>query len=155
MGLFVGAAWPLRPSDGHSASPPVASADLLALRGFDVVTYFLDGAAPRPGRADLEWAWKGRAWRFVSAANRTVFREAPATYAPRLDGFDPVAMAQGRLVEADPLVFARLPFGAAEPLYLFRHDANRAAARQQPGIVAEAEARWPSLRGLIDLRFPD
>ena len=90
---------------GVAATPPMRSPDALALRGFDAVSYFIeDGQGPAPGRTMFEFGWQGCAWRFASAANREAFRRHPDAYAPRLRGFDPVGILEGRLVDADPLI---------------------------------------------------
>ncbi|KQP33604.1 hypothetical protein ASF49_06855 [Methylobacterium sp. Leaf104] len=140
---------------GVRASPlPPLPAGRIALAGFDVVSYFLDG--PEPGRPAYEVSWAGRTWRFARAANREAFRAAPAAYAPRLGGFDPVGVLAGRLVDTDPLVYARLPGpDGTERLYLFRNDAHRLRVIAEPRLGAEAEARWPSLHDQIDSDFPD
>ncbi|AWN38766.1 hypothetical protein DK427_01225 [Methylobacterium radiodurans] len=118
---------------------------MLALRGYDAVSYFLPGG-PRPGSARFELSWAGRAWRFASAGNRAAFAAAPETYAPRLDGHDPVGVLDGRLVDADPLVFALI----AGRLYLFRDEGRRARLVADPGLAERAEARWPGLAPLIE-----
>ncbi|MGU3359703.1 hypothetical protein ACLBWX_05150 [Methylobacterium sp. M6A4_1b] len=138
----------------RAATLPPLPAGRIALAGFDVVSYFLDG--PEPGRPAHELSWSGRTWRFARAGNREAFRAAPAVYAPRLGGFDPVGVAAGRLVDTDPLVYARLPGpDGTERLYLFRTDEHRLRVVADPRLAAEAEARWPSLRDQIDTDFPD
>ncbi|MEA1832205.1 YHS domain-containing (seleno)protein [Methylobacterium durans] len=117
----------------------------LALRGFDPVSYFLPGG-PASGNPAYEMAWDGRTWRFAKAANRDAFRRDPESYGPRLGGFDAVGVAEGRLVDADPLVFAILD----SRLYLFRNAGRRAEALAEPDLARRAEARWPSLRPLMD-----
>ena len=144
-GILIG------PSYGAGA---VMLPDTLALRGFDAVTYFLDGE-PQAGRSAFELNWRGRAWRFASAANRAVFRDDPAIYAPRFAGYDPVGVAQGRIVDADPLVFACLSHEGKDRLYLFRNAEHRERARRNSGLVAQAEARWPTLNDVKDPRLPD
>jgi hypothetical protein len=139
-------------SRSHAAPPPPRIPGSLALNGFDSVSYFLaEGGDPAPGRPHLELDWGGRVWRFASAANREAFRQNPEIYAPRLGGFDPLGVVEGRLVDADPLVFALLPGDAGERrLYLFRNAGNREAAAVRQTLVMEAEARWPALRPLMD-----
>jgi hypothetical protein len=110
----------------------------LALRGYDPVSYAL--GAPLPGRAAWEGFWSGLSWRFAGPANRAAFLRDPEVYAPRLGGYDPLGIADGHLVEADPLV----PLLRDGRLYLFRSPAHRAAA--DAAVLAGAEARWPSLR---------
>ena len=121
------------------------SSGLLGLSGFDPVSYFLP-QGPRPGLAAFEVADGGRTWRFASAANRAAFQRDPAVYAPRLGGYDPVGILDGRLVEADPLVFAVID----ERLYLFRNAGRRDRVVAEPGLAAQAEASWPALRRLTD-----
>lgn len=140
-----------RAGDGPEELPqgaPDAPEDLsavLALRGYDAVSYFLPGG-PLPGAARFELSWGGRAWRFASAGNRAAFAAGPEAYAPRLDGHDPVGVLDGRLVDTDPLVFALL----GGRLYLFRDTERRARLVAEPGLADRAEARWPDLARLIE-----
>lgn len=117
----------------------------LALRGFDPLSYFLPGG-PVAGDPAHEIAWEGRTWRFARAANRAAFERDPGAYTPRLGGYDPVGVAEGRLVDADPLVFAILD----DALYLFRNAERRDLALADPELARRAEARWPALRALMD-----
>ena len=132
------------------AAPARASAGL-ALRGFDAVSYFLP-RGPVAGTAAFEVAWQGLGWRFAGAANRAAFLGDPAAYAPRLGGHDPAGILEGRLVEADPLVFALL----GGRLYLFRDAARRAhllaLLAEAPDLLERAERAWP---GLDRLREPE
>ncbi|WP_036302466.1 hypothetical protein [Methylobacterium sp. 77] len=129
----------------------LAGQGLIALNGFDAVSYFLDpDGPPQPGRAAFEWVWKGRTWRFSRAGNLAAFRDAPSTYAPRLGGYDPIGIVNGRLVDSDPAVFAILPGPAGDALYLFRNGEHRARVVASPAILAAAEDKWPALRMLTD-----
>nr|WP_276592728.1 MULTISPECIES: YHS domain-containing (seleno)protein [unclassified Methylobacterium] len=131
-----------RPAAGESVGAPIV---LLTLNGFDPVSYFLaDG--PRAGTGRFELTWGGRVWRFASSANREAFRDDPATYAPRLGGYDAAGILEGRLVDADPLVFAVI----GNRLYLFRDAGRRARFLADPGLVGQAEAAWPGLRDQPD-----
>lgn len=132
-----------------AAARPAGAADGLALRGFDAVSYFLP-EGPQAGSPAHELAWRGRGWRFASAANRAAFARDPEVYAPRLGGHDPVGVLEGRLVDADPLVFARLE----GRLYLFRDSDRRdrliARLAGEPDLIARAERLWPTLDRLQD-----
>lgn len=131
-----------RPAVGEPVGPPIA---LLTLNGFDPVSYFLEGG-PFAGTGRFELTWGGRVWRFANDANRAAFRDDPAAYAPRLGGYDAAGIAEGRLVDADPLVFAVI----GERLYLFRDAGRRARFLADPRLAAQAEAAWPGLRGQSD-----
>ncbi|WP_375463205.1 YHS domain-containing (seleno)protein [uncultured Methylobacterium sp.] len=130
-------------ADPSAAGPILPGA--LALSGFDPVSCFLpDG--PRAGLPRFELAHRGRTWRFASAANRAAFVREPETYAPRLGGHDAAGILDGRLVDADPLVFAVI----AGRLYLFRDAGRRARFLADAALVDRAEALWPGLRRLTE-----
>jgi hypothetical protein len=133
------------PAPGR-AEPAGTRIELLTLNGFDPVSYFLEGG-PLAGAARFELTWGGRVWRFASGANRAAFRDEPAIYAPRLGGFDAAGILEGRLVDADPLVFAVI----GERLYLFRDAERRGRFLADPDLARQAEAAWPALRSLQDV----
>jgi YHS domain-containing protein len=141
-----GLAGPARADPAGRDEPAGTRIELLTLNGFDPVSYFLAGG-PLAGTARFEMAWGGRVWRFASAANREAFRDAPATYAPRLGGFDAAGILDGRLVDASPLFFAVI----GERLYLFRDAARRDRFLADPDLARQAEAAWPALRNLQDV----
>lgn len=136
---------------GTTAGSPAAAGsmarplELLVLRGFDPVSYFLDGG-PQPGSDRFELTWGGRVWRFASAGDRAAFRDDPETYAPRLAGYDAAGVLDGCLVDADPTVFAVI----GERIYLFRDAQRRARFLADPRLAQAAEAAWPALKGLRD-----
>jgi YHS domain-containing protein len=130
--------------------PPIvgASSDMrthalsgIALDGFDPVSYFLSGE-PRPGSARHETLWAGAAWRFASEANKAAFLAHPDVYAPRLGGYDALAMAQGKAVAASPRVAAVL--GAR--LYFFTSDHARKQFLVDAAAAPRAEAFWRETR---------
>lgn len=132
-----------RPAMGEPIGAPIA---LLTLNGFDPVSYFLPGG-PLPGTGRFELTWGGRVWRFAGSANREAFRDDPTTYAPRLGGYDAAGILEGRLVDADPLVFAVI----GDRLYLFRDAGRRARFLADPGLAGQAESAWPGLRDQADV----
>ncbi|MDP4005262.1 YHS domain-containing (seleno)protein [Methylobacterium sp. NEAU K] len=129
-----------------AAEPAESPIELLALNGFDPVSYFLKGG-PVAGTARFELSWGGRVWRFASGADRAAFRDNPEVYAPRLGGYDGLGVLDGRLVDADPLVFAVI----GERLYLFRDAGRRARFLGEPGLAGQAEAAWPGLHDQLDI----
>ena len=127
------------------ASGQTPAAGIVGLSGFDPVSYFLpDG--PQAGLATFEASGTGRSWRFASAANRAAFLRDTTVYTPRLGGYDLIGILDGRLVDANPLVFALVD----ERLYLFRNVEHRDRVVADPGLAAKAEASWPALQGLTD-----
>src|SRR5215475_11085692 len=83
--------------------PSVAQSETLplAIRGYDPVAYFTEGRAS-PGAADVEYAWDGYRYRFVSTANRELFKADPLHYAPQFEGTCAMALVLGYKDEADP-----------------------------------------------------
>ena len=117
----------------------------LGLGGLDPVSYLVEGS-PRPGLPRYESRQDGVAWRFASAANRAAFERDPGSFLPRLGGHDTVAAASGRVVDADPTVFA-IRDGR---LYLFRNAEGRRRFREGDGMAQAAEAAWGRLSaGLV------
>lgn len=160
-GLAVGAAaqvpappkaGPASPHDlSHPALPPglprlpaigerMSTDDLsgFALRGFDPVAYFVSGR-PVAGLAEYEHTWAGAVWRFSSEANLRAFMAEPLAYAPLFDGYDAVAVADGRIVESDPRTFAILN----DRLYFFRTEAGRDAFRSNAALLGKSTEAWP------------
>jgi len=113
----------------------------LAIDGFDPVAYFTDSEAAK-GEPDIEASSGGAVWRFRNDANRAVFLAHPDIYGPRFGGYDPVDVAQGKIVAGRAQVWLI----SGERLYLFSRDENRAAFAADPdGIAKRADGRWPAL----------
>ncbi len=122
-GVFAASPLPTRtvPVVGTGERIDIDPLSGLALRGFDPVAYFDEGAA-RPGLSRHELIWNGAAWRFASAANRAAFERHPAIFQPRFGGYDAYAALRGIASDADPAVFAIVE----GKLFLFRSpDARR------------------------------
>jgi hypothetical protein len=113
----------------------------VALDGFDPVTYRLE-AAPRPGRPDHEYLWRGLAWRFASAANRAAFIRDPEAFAPRIGGYDAERAASEVVVPGDPEIFLVRSGG----LYLFRNEDHRRRFVADRDLESRAEASWQRLQ---------
>ncbi len=109
----------------------------LALHGYDPVAYQLEGRAVA-GQREYEMVHRGAVWRFVSAANREAFRDAPAVYEPAFAGFDASAVADGRAVDTDPRQFAIV----GSRLFLFRTPENRRRFVEDESRLQMAESHW-------------
>ena len=131
---------------GITEKVPLHARSGFALNGLDPVSYFLpDG--PQAGRESHERVWLGAAWRFASAANRAAFEAGPERFAPRLGGHDPLALAQGRLLEGRADLFAVVD----GRLYLFHDPESLARFTGAPEDLAAAEAAWvEARRDLVD-----
>lgn len=112
----------------------------IAIGGYDPVAYFTSGTAVG-GKPEHEFSENGVAWRFSSAANMAAFRDAPEAYRPAFGGYDPVAAAEGVVVETAPQNFLIID----DSLLLFRTAANRSRVASEPDLLARAHASWPRL----------
>lgn len=110
--------------------------------GRDPVGYFSDGRA-MAGRGDIATMWKGHVWHFVSEENRARFEADPRRFAPAFNGYCPVNLADGRLVEGNPEIFAVI----GQRLYLLRSDAARRRLMDQPTeVLSRARTAWADAR---------
>ena len=113
----------------------------IAISGFDPVAYFTE-AAPGRGQPELELNVNGIVWRFRNEGNRAAFADNPEVYAPQFGGYDPIDLARGVTVAANP----RFWLISAQRLYLFSREENRDAFAADPSRFArEANLRWPEL----------
>jgi YHS domain-containing protein len=114
----------------------------VAIEGFDPVAYFVDGAAMQ-GTAEFEANLWGAVWRFRNEGNRASFLAHPEIYGPQYGGYDPVDIARGVAIAANPRFYVI----SAQRLYLFSREANRDAFATDPErFLYEVGKRWPALQ---------
>lgn len=114
----------------------------VAIEEFDPVAYFVDGAAVQ-GKPDFEANLWGAVWRFRNEGNRASFLAHPEIYGPQYGGYDPVDIARGVAVAANPRFFVI----SGQRLYLFSRETNRDAFAADPDrFLHEAEKRWPAVQ---------
>jgi hypothetical protein len=76
--------------------------DGVAIHGYDVVAYFLEGRAVR-GTSEFEHEWQDAKWHFASATNKDLFVANSERYAPQYGGFCATCLAlDGELADANP-----------------------------------------------------
>lgn len=73
----------------------------LAIKGYDPVAYFTLGKAT-PGLPDIKHEWDEHRYRFSRTQHRDLFKAAPERYAPQFTNFCAMALALGKVVQADP-----------------------------------------------------
>ena len=117
----------------------------LAIDGFDPVSYFVN-AAPKTGRAELEFRYSGAIWRFQNEGNRAAFAADPSVYAPQFGGHDPIAVARGAAAAGHPALWLI----SDKRLYLFYSDEARAAFAKDPdSAIGAAERQWPEVQRML------
>ncbi|NUQ46500.1 MAG: YHS domain-containing protein [Phycisphaerae bacterium] len=113
----------------------------LALQGYDAVSYF-DGGKPLRGSEEFTTRYRGVTYRFASRENRGKFAKDPAKYVPAYGGWCATAMAEGRLVEVDPMNF-KITGGR---LFLFYKgwlgNALKDWNKDEKRLTARADSEW-------------
>jgi YHS domain-containing protein len=77
------------------------SAENLAIKGYDTVSYFAENGAVK-GNPQYEFAWNGAKWLFSSRENMEKFKQNPEIYAPQFGGYCSFAVSHGYTAEGDP-----------------------------------------------------
>jgi YHS domain-containing protein len=115
----------------------------VAVDGYDVVAYFVDGRAVE-GQAAWEHEIGGVRYRFASAANRDRFIAEPQKFVPQYGGFCAWAVSRGYTADIDPLAW-KIVDGR---LFLnYSRGVQRQWEQDIPGNVAKADTNWPGLNG--------
>ena len=72
-----------------------------AIRGYDPVSFFLDGK-PIPGKEELTWNWNSANWYFSDQAHLDSFKLNPERYAPQYGGYCAYGVYEGHKAPTDP-----------------------------------------------------
>lgn len=114
----------------------------LALRGYDPVSYFADGA-PQPGAYDLTADYEGATYRFASQEHLEMFEADPAKYVPQFGGYCAFGTALGKKFDGDPevwkIVDGKLYLNLARPV------AEKWVA-DQAYFITEANGQWSKIK---------
>ena len=73
----------------------------VALEGYDPVAYFESGRATQ-GDAQISYDYQDATWHFASDANKSLFVENPARYAPQFGSFCAFAVSKGFTAQPTP-----------------------------------------------------
>lgn len=127
--------------DPTSTAAVNVDASKLALRGYDPVAYFAEGA-PSQGSAEFAAEHDGAVYHFASAANRDAFLADPTKYAPAYGGFCAMGAALNKKLDGDPTIW-KIVDGR---LYLNVHlDAAKRWQEDVQGNISKAEENWPKI----------
>ncbi|WP_196260474.1 YHS domain-containing (seleno)protein [Pelagibacterium limicola] len=120
----------------------------VALSGYDPVSYFTE-PEPTLGSPLYEYEWNGVPWYFASEANRDIFINAPAVYAPLFGGHCAMSMARGFLSDGNPQIYRIVE----DRLVLFYSVGNREAFElSRSTSFPRAVENWLALPGDPALR---
>jgi hypothetical protein len=132
------------------ASPAMSSAGedgapagrRVALRGYDPVSYFVDG---KPGRGSpaLWYAFDDVVYLFRSPDHRARFAAEPERYAPQYAGYCAAGVSKGYKAEPDPEAWLI----ANGKLFVFqRKDRVPEFKKRIAELAARANANWPTVK---------
>lgn len=120
---------------------PVNAKNGVALRGYDVVSYFKD-AKPTKGDKKFQHTWNGAKWFFANEANKSLFALNPGKYAPQFGGYCAYAASKNYIYDADPQFWKIVD----NKLYLnYNGDAKQIWEQDIPGNIKKGHENWPQL----------
>lgn len=138
IALLVGQPVPL---EANSPVDAVNKDGSVAIHGYDVVAYFIDGR-PVKGSQQYMADWMGAKWRFASAEHRDLFQKEPAKYAPQYGGYCAWAVSKGYTANGDPDAW-RIVNGR---LYLNYNKRIQKKWEQDTATrISEGDRNWPGL----------
>jgi YHS domain-containing protein len=113
----------------------------IALYGYDVIAYFIDGQA-KLGQKQLETQFAGLTWQFNNEGNRAAFIANPESYLPQFGGYDPVFLQKDQIVASDPKFFQILD----AKLYLFRNAENKQKFIDDEALRINSHQKWADMK---------
>jgi YHS domain-containing protein len=126
-----------------SASGAQAQTDApaVALKGYDVVSYFTESRASK-GSSEFRHDWDGARYYFSSAKHKTAFVDDPDRYTPQFRSFCAVGIGAGKRVEADPTAW-KIVDGR---LYVFSSHKAAGEVEKDPDILARSRQAWQTMK---------
>lgn len=138
---------PIARADTSRPVNTLGSPDGVAIRGYDPVAYFRQGA-PTLGKAEFAVSHAGASWRFANAENKAAFEANPQRYLPAYGGFCAYGTSRGYLVKIEPEAWSIVD----GRLYLnYDLGVRKTWAGKPKTYIARADGNWPSL-GKADVR---
>lgn len=111
----------------------------LALKGYDPVAYYTDGAAAA-GNPAISYQWQGATWLFSTPEHREAFKADPTHYAPQFGGYCAFAVSRGTTADAAPDQWAIVD----GKLYLNNNAfAKKLWDQDRPGNIVAGDTNWP------------
>ncbi|MEP2140244.1 MAG: YHS domain-containing (seleno)protein [Erythrobacter sp.] len=130
---------------GGEATGPIyteTKGETLAVRGFDVVSYFVGEGVPVEGSEEFTVRYQGFDYRFANEDNAKAFVEDPAKYAPAYGGYCAWAIGENNALAAgDPEVYEIVD----GKLYLnFSKGVQENWQKDIPGFIESGDENYPT-----------
>lgn len=115
----------------------------VGIHGYDLVAYFPESKAAK-GDPQYSSNYDGATYYFKSSDDKAAFDKDPAKYAPQFGGYCAMAMAMGKLEDADPTFF----LVHDGKLLLQRNEkAHMMFLKDPAGNHKKADEQWKKLQG--------
>jgi YHS domain-containing protein len=126
----------------QSSQSPNNTSNGVILHGYDAVSYFT-GSKAQKGQSKFAVAYKGATYYFATEANKELFKNNPAKYAPQYNGWCAYAMGKSNeLVDIDPSTFKIIN----GKLYLFYNaffnNTLKSWNKDEINLLKQANANW-------------
>ena len=129
---------------GENAGPiyTETKGETLAVRGFDVVSYFVGEGVPVEGSEEFTVRYEGFDYRFANEDNAKAFVADPAKYAPAYGGYCAWAIGENdALAPGDPEVYEIVD----GKLYLnFNKSVQEKWEKDIPGFIESGDTNYPT-----------
>lgn len=113
----------------------------LAMRGYDPVSYFTDGA-PARGDVQITAVHEDATYRFASQEHKALFEANPAAYLPAYGGYCAFGSAMGIKVDGDPSYWRIVD----DKLYLnLSKGVQERWVSDIPGFIDQADDKWTEI----------
>jgi len=128
-------------AQARSLVDPVNNNAAVAIKGYDPVAYFKQGA-PTKGSTQFTRQWMGATWLFSSVENRDLFATNPEQYAPQYGGYCAYAVSEGHTASIDPEAW-KIVDGK---LYLnYSKGVQKKWLGDTTGRIQRGDKNWPTL----------
>lgn len=130
---------------GGETSGPIyteTKEDVVAVSGYDTVSYFIGDGVPVLGSAEFTVKYQGYEYHFANAENAATFIEDPAKYTPQYGGYCAWAIgANDALAPGNAQVYEIVD----GKLYLnFSEDVKTNWVKDIPGFIEKADTNYPT-----------
>lgn len=116
-------------------------APTIALKGYDVVSYFKESRASK-GSPGFWQDWDGLRYHFATERHKAAFIDDPDRYLPQFRSYCTAGISAGRRVEADPTAW-KIVDGK---LYVFSSHAAVERVNKDPAILSRAQQAWQTMK---------
>jgi YHS domain-containing protein len=109
----------------------------VALKGYDVVSYFEEG--PIKGDQKFSYTWKKTNWFFASENHLNAFKKQPEKYIPQFGGYCTKAVSTGFVAPANPEFWTI----HHDKLYIFSSEDVQDEFEKDPdSIIGACSKKW-------------